>query len=411
MAIRHYSNAGRTTLVGDIGATDTTITVADASGFPALTPFTLILDLDEVTEEVVEVTSKVGNQLTVTRGVDGTTAFPHSDGAAVAHGVSARDFREVNTHVNTTGGVHGVQGDLVGTTDTQTLTNKTLTGATINGGTITAAAIREATVIQPTTPSGQVILRDSAGIDRGFIDGNAVIQGQRLRAMNEDPANIPLIVRGASEQTLELVAVRDNSNNPVFIVHSNKRVGVNTAAGSAVTVWVKPVAATDVGMIIQGVDGQSGHLLRMSNSASQPVAWFDANGRLTAANFEATDWQSYEPGFSGSGSPSFTHAGRWKRVGTKTVAFRIQITFHAAGAGSGICSFMLPTTPNRTIRQTFHGHMEGPGGHLQAVVFTGGSGRVVDRILLNRGSETHNLIGSDITANTIITIQGTYEEA
>jgi hypothetical protein len=38
--------------------------------------------------------------LTVTRGVDGTSAVSHNSGAVFRHGVSARDFDETNSHVN-----------------------------------------------------------------------------------------------------------------------------------------------------------------------------------------------------------------------------------------------------------------------------------------------------------------------
>jgi hypothetical protein len=81
----------------------TTMVVNAAVGFPASTPYTMIVDQDTVNEEVVEVTARSGTTLTVTRGVDGTTAVGHSTGAAVNHGVSARDFDEPNAFLNGTG--------------------------------------------------------------------------------------------------------------------------------------------------------------------------------------------------------------------------------------------------------------------------------------------------------------------
>ena len=102
MARRYYSStAARTTLAADINSSVTTVGVNAVTGWPASFPYTIIIDQDTINEEVVEVTARVGTTFTVTRGVDGTTGVAHSAGAAVNHGVSARDFDEPNVHVNT----------------------------------------------------------------------------------------------------------------------------------------------------------------------------------------------------------------------------------------------------------------------------------------------------------------------
>ena len=102
MARRYYSStAARTTLAADITNVATTVGVTAVSGWPESYPYTIIIDQDTINEEVVTVTARVGTTLTVTRGVDGTTGVAHSAGAAVNHGVSARDFDEPNLHVNT----------------------------------------------------------------------------------------------------------------------------------------------------------------------------------------------------------------------------------------------------------------------------------------------------------------------
>lgn len=124
---RYYSSvARRTTLTSSVSSSATSITLTAATGLPSSVPFTLLLDVGTVNEEVVEVTYRSGVNCTVTRGVDGSTGVAHTSGGVVSHGFTARDLDEPNAHVVASTGVHGLSGVAVGTTDTQSLTNKTL---------------------------------------------------------------------------------------------------------------------------------------------------------------------------------------------------------------------------------------------------------------------------------------------
>lgn len=131
---RFYSSTAlETTLTNSITPSTTIIQVAATTGFPGSLPYSLALDYGTASMELVEVTGVAGLNLTVTRAIDGTSAASHNAGAAVRHVSSARDFTDSRTHEQDGSAVHGVTGDLVGTTDTQTLTNKTIAGAALSG--------------------------------------------------------------------------------------------------------------------------------------------------------------------------------------------------------------------------------------------------------------------------------------
>ena len=118
--------------------------------------FTVVIDPDTSLEEIVDVTAVSTNTLTIVRGIENLgTGVAHSAGAVVRHMVTGRDLREANTHIEASSAVHGLSGTVVGTSDTQTLTNKTLTTPTVNGATITGTVTSTATItggtVNPTT--------------------------------------------------------------------------------------------------------------------------------------------------------------------------------------------------------------------------------------------------------------------
>jgi hypothetical protein len=144
MTTRNYSSRSQqSTLTSAVTAGATTIVVQSG---PALlggatiaggTTFTLVIDPDTALEEILDATAVSTNTFTITRAIDGSSAQAHSAGAVVRHMAIGRDYRESNVHIESTTGVHGATGTVVGTTDTQTLTNKTLTSPTISNPVIT----------------------------------------------------------------------------------------------------------------------------------------------------------------------------------------------------------------------------------------------------------------------------------
>ncbi len=137
MPKRNYSSTAVATTLDSSGLaadiTATSCTVLSTSGFPSI-PFTLVLSPDTLNEEIVNVTGRSGNLLTIERNQENSGLHEHAALAPVKHMVTGRDLAEPQDHMFTaTGdrvsGVHGVTSAIVGISDSQVLTNKTLSGA------------------------------------------------------------------------------------------------------------------------------------------------------------------------------------------------------------------------------------------------------------------------------------------
>ena len=187
MTVRKYSSRSQqTTLTVPINATVTTMTVVNGAsimGGKTLTgtqTYTVVIDPDTALEEIVDVTLySSGNTLTITRGIDGPTpgtGSAHSAGAIVRHMAIGRDYQEANDHIEATTG-HGATGAVVGTTNTQVLTNKDLSSATntLSTSVVTLTGTQTLTnksLTSPTITGTGAIAGTFTGNITGNVTGN-----------------------------------------------------------------------------------------------------------------------------------------------------------------------------------------------------------------------------------------------
>lgn len=90
MALENYANAAATTLSGSINNSVTSLTVASATGFPAIPRFRILIGT-----EILLVTGVAGTTWTVTRGEESTTAASHTSGDAVTQILTEQGLRNL----------------------------------------------------------------------------------------------------------------------------------------------------------------------------------------------------------------------------------------------------------------------------------------------------------------------------
>lgn len=363
---RYYSaNAQPTVLTSSITPTTLVIVVQQTVGFPVNTPYILALDYNSPSEEVVLVTGVAGTSLTVTRGYDGTSASSHNAGAAVRHTWSAIDGTDSRIHEGSTSGVHGVVGNVVGTTDTQTLTNKTLTSPTITGASLNSP------VITGTVTGGASYTSPTI---TGTVAGGATYQSPNLRdatVFNSAVGVSPLKVNAINSTTADVFNVNVNSVDRFKVQGTGAIVSAPLSGATDVL-----VANADAGMAGDMLDlgvnsvkkfqvDNSGSILVANNAdfagsltaGSGNAFNVDTSGNITAAaNFNTNAWATYAASWTTSGTaPAIgngTLVSRFQRYGRGITLLISLQPGSTTTFGTGEYRFSLPTTQASAVGTT-----------------------------------------------------------
>lgn len=281
MTRRYFSStAERTTLTNTLSDAAGTMIVAGTPGFPGTRPYTLIIDPDTINEEIVEVTAVSGTTLTVTRGIDGTTAVAHDIGAVVMHGFTGRDLGDPQAHMDTSEGVHGVTGDVVGTEGVQTLTGKNLDGVDNVFTNIPQASVTDlvgdlaekAPIASPTF-TGTVVLPgttsvgDVSATELGYVNGVTSSVQAQLDALSGDVDDRAPIA--SPTFTGDVVLPASTTIGSVTALE----IGRLTGLLSNVQDQIDAIVAGASGLPVGGTEGQ---ILAKASDTDYDVEWIDA---------------------------------------------------------------------------------------------------------------------------------------
>ena len=292
---RKYSSVSlETEVVGSLTTTATSVVVGNATNLlgginPAsitsTDDFIVVIDPETSSEEIVRVTAITSNTLTVVRGYDGSTGKTHTSGAKVRHMAIGEDMRNAAAHIENTTTAHGVTGAVVGTTNTQTLTNKTISGASNTFSNIPNSA----TTAVSTNTGSAIVARDVSGnFSAGTINANLTgnVTGNASTATNLSTARDFQIVGD-----VEASAVSFNGSGNVTLTTSIStgaivNADVNASAAIAKTkIAGTAITAADTGTVTSAMIAD-GTIVNADVNASAGIAYskLNINQSITSAD-------------------------------------------------------------------------------------------------------------------------------
>lgn len=197
-------------------------------------------------------------------------------------------------------------------------------------------------------------------------------------------------------------------------------VGVTWDDGAIGTNITSDFGASTPSLFLQSpsdsVNQTNSSITLLGSSPSTDSSRVDISGDVRMLDqivqYDSDTFSTWTPTISGGGAATFTSRdGFWQRIG-KLIFVRVYFVIGTAGSGGSNVTFTLPVTPYRSgTRQNIPGCMRDSGsgnGPVGALVFAGGAGATVDRLVNSLGDD---VLGVNLTSGSIWTFEGWIREA
>jgi len=410
-----------TTLTVTDPTADRTITLPNATGTVALTS-DITAAVDAITTSVIEegtneyftveraqdaVGNAVGTGLTYN---DSTGAISVTANTYDAYGSASTVAGNLATHESDTS-THGVAVAIVGTTDTQTLTNKTLTSPKINEDVALTATATELNILDGATLSTTEL---------NYVDGvTSAIQTQLDAKLPKSGGTMTGAIAMGNSKITGLGTPTDGADaaTKAYVDSVTEGLHIHEAAVAATTANVNLANALENGDVLDGITLATGNRILVKNqttTSENGIYVVQASGQPTrATDFDTAqevDGGDFVFVYSGTvnGSTGWVQTNKPATIGTDAISFT---QFSGAGtflAGNGLTltgnTFTIDTTITQTrvadVSDTEIGYLNGVTSAIQTQLdnkSTASKTETLTNKTINTASNDITVVAADIS--------------